>query len=127
YSLMEIDSGIDTLLLNRNFIKYKTPTIIKKERDSMKVSQEIADKVEQWQVLQSQANNLYKELVDYFESESNIEGLGEPFIIDTPKGIKNSDDGEFCNQVTLGEDWFMGQYYFPIEDSDKYVGWSFEI
>ena len=99
----------------------------RKGRDKMKVSKEIADKAQQWQTLQTQVNNLYKELVDYFESESDIEGFEEPFITDTPRGIKSSNDGEFCNQITLGEDWYKGQYYFPIEDSDKYVGWNFEI
>ena len=93
----------------------------------MKVSQEIADKVKQYQELQSQADKLYKELKEFFEEENGLEGFCTPFIADKPQGARQTDDGEFCDQITLGEDWYKGEYYYPIENSDKYVGCHYEI
>lgn len=92
----------------------------------MKVSQEIAKKVEQYQELQSQADKLYEELEEYFTEEQGLEGFRVPFITDKPQGRK-TEDGEFCDQITLGEDWYKGEYYYPIENSDKYVGCHYEI
>lgn len=93
----------------------------------MKVSKEIADKVERYQELQAQADNFYKELKQYFEDEQGLEGFCTPFITDKPQGVRQSADGEFCDQITLGEDWYKGEYYYPIENSDKYVGCHYEI
>lgn len=52
----------------------------------MKVSKEIAEKVERYKNLQNEANKLYKELAEYFTEECGAEGFGEPFITDTPTG-----------------------------------------
>lgn len=93
----------------------------------MKVSKEISDKVEQYQKLQSQADELYKELKHYFEDEQGLEGFCGSFITDKPQGVRQSADGEFCDQTTLGEDWYRGEYYYPVENSDKYVGCHYEI
>lgn len=92
----------------------------------MKVSKEIAKKVEQYQELQNEADKLYKEIETYFEEELDAEGFGVPFIADISEGQRQNDD-EYCNQITLGEDWYKGEYYHQIEGSDKYVGYSFEI
>lgn len=93
----------------------------------MKVSQEIADKVKQYQELQSQADEIYKNLKHYFVEEQGLEGFCTPFITDKPQGMRQTADGEFCDQITLGEDWYKGEYYYPIENSDKYVGCQYEI
>ena len=92
----------------------------------MKVSQELADKVELYQTLKKQTDKLYEELEEYFESELDAEGFGEPFITDKPKGVLQNGD-EYCDQMIMGEDWFQGEYYYPVEDSNKYVGYSFNI
>lgn len=92
----------------------------------MKVSKKIAEKVERYQELQDEADKLYEEIEQYFEEELSAEGFGIPFITKKPEGhLQNGD--EYCNQVVLGEDWYRGEYYHQIEDSDKYVGYSFEI
>lgn len=93
----------------------------------MKVSKEIADKVIQYQNLQSQADKLYEELKEYFEEEQGVEGFCTPYISDKPQGARQTADGEFCDQTILGEDWYIGEYYYPIENSDKYVGCHYEI
>ena len=93
----------------------------------MKVSQEIADKVKQYQELQSQADKLFEELEEYFIDEQGLEGFEDAFIADKPEGSKQTKDGEYCYQITLGEDWYRGTYYYPIEKSKKYVGIEYEI
>lgn len=92
----------------------------------MKVSKEIAKKVERYQNLQSEADKLYEEIAGYFRKECDAEGFGTPFIADAPTGEEQC-DGEYCDQGTLGEDWYRGTYYHAIEGSDKYVGYSYEI
>lgn len=93
----------------------------------MKVSIEIAVKVIRYQKLKTQTNALYRELKEYFEEELELDGFEDAFIAEKPQGIRASADGEFCNQITLGEDWYRGEYYYPIENSDKYVGCNYEI
>lgn len=92
----------------------------------MKVPKEIADKVELYETLKKQANKLHGELKEYFENELDAEGFVEPFITDKPRGRPQNGD-EYCKQIQMGDDWFKGEYYRPVEDSDKYVGYSFDI
>lgn len=91
----------------------------------MKVPKEIAEKVERYQELQNGADKLYEEIKQYFE-ELGAEGFEIPFITDKPEGHLQNDD-EYCDQAELGEDWYRGNYYYQIENSDKYIGYSFEI
>lgn len=93
----------------------------------MKISKEIADKVARYQELKEQTYALRKELKEYFEEELELDGFEDAFIAEKPQGIRASADGEFCDQITLGEDWYKGEYYYPIENSDKYVGCHYEI
>lgn len=93
----------------------------------MRVSRKIAAKVQRYQELKSKLDVLYKELKNFFEDEHGLEGFYEPFIADKPQGIRQTEDGEFCDQTTLGEDWYRGEYYYPIENSDRYVGCRYEI
>lgn len=95
----------------------------------MKVSKEIAAKVEKYTELRTEADKLYQEIREYFEdiSETNADGFDTPFITDKPQGIRQTADGEFCDQIILGEDWYKGKYYYPTEEPEKYVGFSYEI
>lgn len=92
----------------------------------MSVPKKIADKVELYEKLQSKADSLYEEIKAYFEQECDAEGFLIPFITDIPTG-RRQNDGEFCEQMTLGEDWYKGKYYFPIDGSNKYIGYTYEI
>lgn len=92
----------------------------------MKIPQEIADKVSEYEKVSKKANALYKEIVKYFRENTDMEGYDEPFIADKPSGEKQF-DGEYCDQVTLGEDWYQGTYYWPIEGRKQYVGFTYEI
>ena len=92
-----------------------------------KCKKEIADKVEQYQALRQQADNLYNEIQDYFFNELDADEwyFGEPFITDSPKG-EYQDEGEWCEQYQIGEDDYTGNYYHAVEgEENKYVGYSF--
>lgn len=92
----------------------------------MKVKREIAEKIERYQNLQSEADKLYEEIEEYFTEELDVDYFGTPFVTDKPAG-EYQGDGEYCDQITMGEDWYRGNYYYQIDGSDKYVGYSYEI
>ena len=92
----------------------------------MKVPKTIAGKVQKYQELKQQQEQLYKEIEEYFENELDAQGFGEPFITDKPKGHLQNDD-EYCDQHCIYEDWYQGTYYHQIEGSKKYVGYSFDV
>ena len=92
----------------------------------MKIPKEIAGKVSDYQELRKKENTLYEEIKEWFEENTDLEGFYDPFITNKPTGEKQF-DGEYCDQITLGEDWYKGTYYYPIENSKQYVGLEFEI
>jgi len=92
----------------------------------MKVPKEIADKVQKYQELKMQTDKLYEEIEEYFTTELDADGFGEPFITDNPTGHLQNDD-EYCDQHCVYEDWYEGTYYHQIEGSEKYVGYSFNV
>ena len=94
-----------------------------------KCKKEIADKVKRFVKIKSEAENLYKEIKDYFVEELKADdwGFQMPFLTDKPKGNLQNDD-EYCDQIQQGDDWFTGTYYHEIEgEPGKYVGYSFDI
>lgn len=42
------------------------------------------------------------------------------------KEKNRSKRGEYCKQTILGEDWYIGQYYWKM-DNGKYLCMDFEI
>lgn len=93
----------------------------------MKCSNEIAKKVAKYEKLQKQADELYKEIKKYFVEELGADGFGVPFITNTPMGDEQTEDGEYCDQHCIYEDWYEGTYYHKIEGSGKWVGYSFSV
>lgn len=86
----------------------------------MIIPKEIREKVEQRMKLDD-------ELDKWFEEYLDIEGCDTRTvaIVDTPSGERQS-NGEYCNQVVLGEDWYRGQYYWKM-DNGKYLRMNYEI
>lgn len=95
----------------------------------MKIPKEIADKVQEYQILNGKAQCLWNEVMEWLNENTNSDGVDieDIFITDKPTGEKQNADGEYCEQHTLGiiEDSFYGKYYHQIEGSDKYVGYDF--
>ncbi len=92
----------------------------------MKISKKIAEKVKRYQKLKAETDKLFRELNNFFEEKQGDEGVWDFFITNKPQGVKQF-NGEYCDQTTLGEDWYRGVYYHPIKNSDNYVGCRFEI
>lgn len=93
----------------------------------MKVSLEILEKVEKLVTIEEEADKiraeLYKELSPYFDG-CYIDGYS---IADEPEGCEQ-DGGEWCNQY-LGyiSDSGDGIYYYPVENSEKYLAVAYSF
>lgn len=94
----------------------------------MKIPQEIADKVSEYQILQQKSKELWEEVTNWL-NEWGADGVDieDIYIADKPAGKKLTADGEYCEQHPFGgcEDSFYGDYYHQIEGSDKYVGYHY--
>lgn len=91
----------------------------------MKIPVSIAAKVAEYEEAQKKADQLFAELQLWFnEHADDCVDRGSPYITDTPTGDPQG-DGEYCDQIQIGEDWYQGTYYYPIEDSDKYVAYPY--
>lgn len=86
----------------------------------MQIPKEIREKIEQ-------RIKLNEELDAWFKENIDTEGcdMRNVRIVNNPKG-EEQDDDEYCDQKTLGEDWYRGQYYWKM-DNDKYLCADFEI
>lgn len=58
--------------------------------------------------------------------ESEIDDI---FIAEKPKGNKQADGTEYCLQWSIGYDGdsFQGYYYHKMRESDKWLGYSYEV
>lgn len=96
----------------------------------MKIPKEIADKAAEYQTAQRKADNMWREVMEWLNENTDTEGVfvSDIYIADKPTGEKQSEDGEYCNQCQYGEggDSFHGEYYHAIEGSDKYLGYHYE-
>ena len=86
----------------------------------MKIPKEIREKIEQ-------RIQLDDELTKWFAENLDIEGCDHrcAFIADKAKG-EEQDDGEYCDQRQIDDDWFSGKYYWEM-DNGKYLCMNFEI
>lgn len=92
----------------------------------MNIAKEIAEKIDEYVKTEKQINILFGELSQWFFANTDmndyyLDGFG---ITDEPDGIAQG-NGEYCNQHDYGEDSFHGTYYWPIENSSKYVWVSY--
>ena len=92
----------------------------------MLVLKEIAEKAKEYDEVSKRANDLFEELEEYFNENAETEDLrlDSFFVADEPVGIKQQDGG-YCNQTHHREDHYTGTYYNPIEDSKKYVAYTY--
>lgn len=86
----------------------------------MQIPKKIREKIEQ-------RIKLNEELDAWFEENVDAEGcdMRNVRIVDKPLGAPQ-DDNEYCDQRTLGEDWYVGQYYWKMDDG-MYLCADFEI
>lgn len=92
----------------------------------MTITQEIAEKANEYAKAEKLANILFEELSQWFSANTHMDdcspdGFG---ITDEPNGTAQG-NGEYCDQYNYGEDSFHGTYYWPIEGSSRYVWVSY--
>ena len=93
----------------------------------MTVSKEIAKKVERLNKIEAEAGKLRAELQK--ELGAHFDGcyINGYCIEDEPSGDEQG-DGEYCNQYTgYICDSGSGTYFFPIEDSKKYLAVQYDF
>lgn len=76
-----------------------------------------------------QITNRSKGIVERFCMErtgGTIWDIKNAYVVDEPKGEEQIEEGEYCKQTILGEDWYIGQYYWKM-DNGKYLCMDFEI
>lgn len=93
----------------------------KHDRRNMIIPREIREKIEQ-------RNQLDEEIADWFQENVDVDGcdIKNAYVVDEPKGEEQIEEGEYCKQTILGEDWYIGQYYWKM-DNGKYLCMDFEI
>ncbi len=103
----------------------------------MHVSKEIADKVERYQALKSEMDNLRLEIKNCLENEvlgkaGSTLGVGtfEPFITDHPSGELGEDgiydDEKIVGRQKHGKYWYSGRSFIPVEGSGRFLGYEYE-
>lgn len=94
----------------------------------MKIPKEIADKAKYYVEHDKIAKENYDEVYKWLKDNTDIDyvEVQDIFITDKPQGDKQDED-EYCQQWTrYCEDDYCGNYYYGIEDSDEYFGYSYE-
>jgi len=94
----------------------------------MKIPQDIADKVLEYQAAREKEKCLWKELIQWFNANTCADSINveEFYIAEKPSG-KQMPSGEYCEQHEWGDsgDSFYGNYYHQIDGSNKYVGFYY--
>ena len=94
----------------------------------MKVTKELADKIRMFNKLQNQTNSLFEEITEELirVSPVNADVCITGFDVYSEPAGEDQGDGEYCDQYSgFIEDDYNGTYFYPIEDSDEYVGMSY--
>jgi hypothetical protein len=93
----------------------------------MTISKEIAKKVERLNKIEAEAEKLRAELHKEFGEHFDGCYINDYFIENEPCGDEQG-DGEYCNQYTgYICDSGSGTYYYPIENSKKYLAITYEF
>lgn len=95
----------------------------------MKIPKEIAQMVCEYQETQKKETESYATVSNWLTENTETNGvyIDQIFIAKKPQGEAQGDD-EYCIQSPLGlcEDSYTGKYYHKIEDSNLWLGYSYE-
>lgn len=90
----------------------------------MKIPEKIVDIIEQ-------RNRLNKEIADWCKKNLDMEGMDpDSATIETfhaGEEQKTEKGKEWCDQQQMGEDWFVGNYYWETQYKGKYLHMPFDI
>lgn len=89
----------------------------------MRIPKAIAKKVRRHARLLNEVNKLHEELSEYFNAIDDGVWYDDFYIVNAYKAklADTQGDNEFCHQVMEFEDSGYGTYYYPIENSKKFV------
>lgn len=89
-----------------------------------KIPKKIIDKIEQ-------RNALNKEIREWCKENIDINGMNTDFadVVNEYHGYEqgNYDCQEWCDQISQGEDWYVGDYFWETEYEGKYLHMAFSI
>lgn len=94
----------------------------------MKVPINIALKLARYEEVKKEEKILYSQIIKWLNSNANTSEvhIGDIFITDEPKGV-NKVGCKYHYQICLPNSGkFLGVYYYPIENSDKYLAYSYK-
>ncbi len=89
-----------------------------------KIPKEIVDKIEQRNALNEEIAKWCKKNLDMSGMDSDSADITDCYI-----GNEQGEDDckEWCDQICMGEDWYMGDYYWETEYEGKYLHMKFDI
>ena len=100
-----------------------------KEKPNMKVNKTIENATRRY-ILDHNEKDRTK-IINWIVRHSELEeyDIGQISIVDTPKGDKQIEDGEYCCQWSVGYegDSFQGYYYHQFKESEQYLKYEYEI
>ena len=71
----------------------------------------------------------YQKVVDWLNKYTDADGvdIGEISIVSKPTGDKQFEDGEYCEQWSVGfeGDSFEGYYYHKMRENDNYLKYTY--
>lgn len=89
-----------------------------------KIPKEIVDKIEQ-------RNSLNAEIAQWCRENLDMEGMDPNYsdITDSVTGNEQGGDNckEYCDQRCMGEDWYVGDYYWETEYKNKWLHMEFNV
>lgn len=89
-----------------------------------KIQKDIVDKIEL-------RNRLNEEIKEWAEEHLDLDGMDIDCadIVDYHTGNKQGTEEckEWCDQTCIGEDWYMGDYFWETECAGKYLHMEFSI
>lgn len=104
----------------------------------MEASQELFNKVLEYEKLKSEAEKLCMEIKDMLEKEY-LEKTGftlgvatfEPFISDSANGKREQEIGTYVQEKAVGyfrsdKYWYLGKEFIPVENSEKFIGYEYK-
>jgi hypothetical protein len=102
--------------------------LYRKGEGHMKVPKTIEQATRRYVVNHSEKDRskILKWLTKHGELEEG--DIGAISIVDTPKGDKQLEDGEYCCQWSVGYegDSFQGYYYHQFKESSQYLKYEYE-
>lgn len=79
--------------------------------------------------VETKSQKAYQKVVDWLNKYTDADGvdIGEISIVSKPTGDKQFENGEYCEQRSVGceGDSFEGYYYHKMRENDNYLKYTY--